>query len=122
MSKGTVNKVILIGRMGKDPEIRETASGLTVANVSLATTSKHKEEERTEWHRVTFFGKLAEIVGSYLQKGSLIYVEGRLETRKWTTEDGTDKYSTDIIAQEMNMLSSNSNDKKQNQDDDGIPF
>ena len=109
MARG-VNKAILIGNLGNDPDIRYTASGAAVANISLATaeTWRDKEtgeqQERTEWHRVVFFGRLAEIVGEYLKKGSQIYVEGRLQTRKWQDKDGIDRYTTEIVANEMQML------------------
>ncbi len=110
MASRGVNKVILLGNLGNDPEVRYTASGAAVANVSLATTDSWRDkesgdqQERTEWHRVVFFGRLAEIVGEYLNKGSQIYVEGRLQTRKWQDKDGNDKYSTEIVASEMQML------------------
>ena len=105
----SVNKVILVGNLGRDPEIRYLPSGEPVANITIATSSKYKSKtgelvEETEWHRVTFFGKLAEIVGQYLKKGRPVYVEGRLKTRKYTDKDGVEKYATDIIANEMQML------------------
>jgi single-strand DNA-binding protein len=105
----SVNKVILVGNLGRDPEIRYLPSGEPVANIALATSSKYKNKsgemvEETEWHRVTFFGKLAEIVGQYLKKGRSVYVEGRIKTRKYTDKDGIEKYATDIIANEMQML------------------
>jgi single-strand DNA-binding protein len=105
----SVNKVILVGNLGKDPEVRYLPSGDAVANITLATSSKYKNKtgemvEETEWHRVTFFGKLAEIVGQYLKKGRSVYVEGRIKTRKYTDKDGVEKYATDIIANEMQML------------------
>jgi len=109
MARG-INKVILIGNLGNDPEVRYTAGGAAVANVSLATTDTWRDkntgeqQERTEWHRVVFFGRLAEIVGEYLKKGSQIYVEGRLQTRKWQDKDGNDRYTTEIVASEMQML------------------
>ena len=107
----SVNKVILVGNLGRDPEIRYLPSGDPVANVTIATSSKYKGKdgnmvEETEWHRVTFFGKLAEIVGQYLKKGRSVYVEGRIKTRKYTDKDGVEKYATDIIANEMQMLGS----------------
>lgn len=110
MASRGVNKVILIGNLGNDPEVRYTASGAAVANVSLATSEQWKDresgeqQERTEWHRVVFFGRIAEVVGEYLRKGSQIYVEGRLQTRKWQDKDGNDKYSTEIVANDMQML------------------
>ncbi len=105
----SVNKVILVGNLGRDPEVRYLPSGDPVANVTIATSSKYKSKtgemvEETEWHRVTFFGKLAEIVGQYLKKGRSVYVEGRIKTRKYTDKDGVEKYATDIIANEMQML------------------
>lgn len=105
----TLNKVQLIGNLGRDPEVRYTPNGTAVANVSLATTSTWKDkdsgerQEETEWHRVVFFGRLAEVVGEYMKKGSPMYVEGRLRTRKWD-KDGQDHYSTEIVADEMQML------------------
>lgn len=105
----SVNKVILVGNLGRDPEIRYLPSGDPVANIAIATSSKYKGKdgnmvEETEWHRVTFFGKLAEIVGQYLKKGRPVYVEGAIKTRKYTDKDGVEKYATDIIAREMQML------------------
>lgn len=105
----SVNKVILVGNLGRDPEIRYLPSGDPVANITIATSSKYKGKdgnmvEETEWHRVTFFGKLAEIVGQYLKKGRSVYVEGRIKTRKYTDKDGVEKFATDIIANEMQML------------------
>lgn len=105
----SVNKVILVGNLGRDPEIRYLPSGDPVANITVATTSKYKGKdgnmvEETEWHRVSFFGKLAEIVGQYLKKGSAVYIEGRIKTRKYTDKDGVEKYSTDIVCNEMQML------------------
>lgn len=107
----SVNKVILVGNLGRDPEVRYLPSGESVANITIATSSKYKGKtgemvEETEWHRVTFFGKLAEIVGQYLKKGRSVYVEGRIKTRKYTDKDGIEKYATDIIANEMQMLGS----------------
>jgi single-strand DNA-binding protein len=105
----SVNKVILIGRLGKDPEVRYMTSGEAVANVTLATSEKYKDKsgekvEKTEWHNLVFYRRLAEIAGEYLKKGSLIYVEGKLQTRKWQTKDGQDRYSTEILADQMQML------------------
>lgn len=111
MARG-VNKVILIGNLGNEPEIRYTAGGAAVANISLATAESWRDkesgeqQERTEWHRIVFFGRLAEIVGEYLHKGSQIYVEGRLQTRKWQDKEGHDRYTTEIVANEMQMLGS----------------
>lgn len=111
MARG-INKVILIGNLGNDPDVRYTSGGSAVANVSVATseTWRDKEtgdqQERTEWHRIVFFGRLAEIVSEYLRKGSKIYVEGRLQTRKWQDRDGNDRYTTEVVANEMQMLDS----------------
>ncbi|GMR20248.1 MAG: single-stranded DNA-binding protein [Gammaproteobacteria bacterium] len=111
MARG-VNKVILVGNLGRDPEIRYAASGSAIANVNIATSETWKDkntgekQEKTEWHRVVFFGRLAEIVGEYLKKGSQIYVEGRLQTRKWQDKEGQDRYTTEIVANEMQMLGS----------------
>jgi len=105
-----VNKVILVGNLGADPEVRYLPSGDAVANIRLATTDRYKDKasgemkEATEWHRVSFFGRLAEIVSEYLKKGSTVYVEGKIRTRKYQAQDGTDRYSTDIVADSMQML------------------
>jgi single-strand DNA-binding protein len=106
-----VNKAILIGNLGADPEVRSTSSGDAVANIRLATAFTWKDkngekQERTEWHRVVFFGKTAEIAGEYLKKGSLVYIEGHLQTRKWQDKDGQDRYTTEIIADRLHMLRS----------------
>ena len=100
----SVNKVILIGNLGRDPEVRYLPSGDAVANFSMATTEKWKDksgemQEQTEWHRISFFGRQAEICGEYLKKGSSVYVEGRLQTRKWTDQTGNDRYTTEIVLQ-----------------------
>ncbi|MGZ5155620.1 MAG: single-stranded DNA-binding protein [Caldimonas sp.] len=106
----SVNKVIIVGNLGRDPEIRYTPNGSAVCNVSIATTRTWKNKdsgdksEETEWHRVVFYDKLAEIAGEYLKKGRSVYVEGRLKTRKWQDKDGVEKYTTEIIANEMQML------------------
>ncbi len=106
----SVNKVIIVGNLGRDPEMRYMPSGDAIANVAVATSYKSKDKntgeqkELTEWHRISFFGKLAEIVGQYLKKGSTVYVEGRLQTRKYTDKDGVEKYATDIVAESMQML------------------
>ena len=108
----SVNKVILVGNLGADPEVRYLPSGDAVANIRLATTDRYKDKtsgemkEATEWHRVSFFGRLAEIVNEYLKKGSSVYIEGRIRTRKWQAQDGTDRYSTEIVAEQMQMLGS----------------
>ncbi|CAB4132996.1 Ssb Single-stranded DNA-binding protein [uncultured Caudovirales phage] len=106
----SVNKAILIGNLGRDPEVRYSLDGAAVCNISIATTSSWKDKnsgekrEETEWHRVVFYGKLAEIAGEYLKKGRPVYVEGRLKTRKWQNKEGADQYSTEIIADQMQML------------------
>ena len=137
MSKG-INKVILIGNLGRDPEIRYMPSGGAVANLAVATTEAWKDKttgessERTEWHRVVVFNRLAEICGQYLKKGAKIYIEGSLRTRKWQDAQGQEKYSTEIVASEMQMLGDSENprpgsfDKKPTKNDenldDEIPF
>ena len=103
MARG-VNKAIILGNLGQDPEVKYTPAGKAVCNISVATTYKSGDKEYTEWHRVVFFGKLAEIVGQYLRKGSQVYVEGRIQTRKWQDQSGADRYTTEIIANEMQML------------------
>ena len=106
----SVNKVIIIGNLGRDPEVRYAASGAAICNVTIATSRNWKDktsgerQEETEWHRVVFYDRLAEIAGEYLKKGKSVYVEGRLKTRKWTDKDGAEKYTTEIIAAEMTML------------------
>lgn len=107
----SMNKVMLIGYLAADPEVRFTASGDSIATIRLATTSNWKDKatgerkEQTEWHRVIFFGRLAEVAANYLKKGKMVYIEGRLQTRKWQDQSGQDRYTTEIIASEMNMLS-----------------
>ncbi len=109
MARG-VNKVILIGNLGRDPEVRYTANGGAVANLALATTDTWRDkqtgdrQERTEWHRVVMFGRLGEIAGEYLKKGAKVYIEGRLQTRKWQDQQGGDRYTTEIVANDMQML------------------
>jgi single-strand DNA-binding protein len=106
----SVNKVILVGNLGADPEVRYLPSGDAVANIRLATTDRYKDKqsgefkEMTEWHRISFFGRMAEIVSEYLKKGSSVYIEGRIRTRKYQAQDGTDRYSTEIVADQMQML------------------
>ncbi|MGA8864001.1 MAG: single-stranded DNA-binding protein [Gallionella sp.] len=105
----SVNKVILIGRLGKDPETRYMTSGEAVTNATLATSENWKDksgekQEKTEWHNLVFYRRLAEIAGEYLKKGSQIYVEGKLQTRKWQTKEGQDRYTTEIVVNEMTML------------------
>lgn len=118
MAKG-VNKVILIGNLGNDPELRYMPSGGAVANITLATSDTWKDknsgekQERTEWHRVVFFNRLAEIVGEYLKKGGQVYVEGSLRTRKWQDKDGQDRYTTEVVASEMQMIGGTSSGRGQ---------
>jgi len=106
----SINKVILIGNLGRDPEVRYTPSGAAICNVSIATTRKWKDknsgeqQEESEWHRVVFYDRLAEIAGEYLKKGRPVYIEGRLKTRKWQSQDGRDNYTTEIIADSLQML------------------
>ena len=108
----SVNKVIIVGNLGRDPEVRFTPNGDSITNVTIATTDTWKDKatgekkEATEWHRVVFFGKLAEIAGQYLKKGRQVYVEGALRTRKWTDKEGQERYTTEIVANEMKMLGS----------------
>jgi single-strand DNA-binding protein len=108
----SVNKVILVGNLGKDPDVRYLPSGEAVTNITLATTDNWKDKtsgekkEATEWHRVVFFRRLAEVAGQYLKKGSQVYIEGSLKTRKWQDKDGQDRYTTEIVADEMKMLGS----------------
>lgn len=118
MARG-VNKVILVGNLGNDPEQKSLPSGGAVTNISVATSESWKDkqtgqqQERTEWHRVVFFNRLAEIAGQYLSKGSKVYIEGALRTRKWQDQNGQDRYSTEIIASEMQMLDSRGGDMQQ---------
>ena len=111
MARG-VNKVILVGNLGADPETRYTAAGAAITNIRIATSESWKDkqtgenQERTEWHRIVFFNRLAEIAGEYLRKGSQVYIEGKLQTRKWQDQGGQDRYSTEIVANEMQMLGS----------------
>lgn len=110
MASRGVNKVILIGNIGQDPEVRYTPGGSAITNISVATSEAWKDkqtgqsQERTEWHRVVFFNRLAEIAGEYLRKGSKVYIEGSLRTRKWQDQQGQDRYTTEIVANEMQML------------------
>jgi single-strand DNA-binding protein len=109
MARG-VNKVILVGNLGKDPEMKYTASGAAIANITVATSESWNDkqtgekQEKTEWHRVVFFRRLAEIAGEYLRKGSQVYIEGKLQTRKWQDQNGQDRYTTEIVANDMQML------------------
>ena len=113
----SVNKAILVGNLGKDPESRIMPNGDSVTNITVATSETWKDkngdkQEKTEWHRVTFYRKLAEIVAEYLRKGSSVYVEGRIETKKWTDKSGVERYTTEIIANEMKMLSGRSGNEQ----------
>ncbi|GGY61041.1 single-stranded DNA-binding protein [Cellvibrio zantedeschiae] len=116
MARG-INKVIIIGNIGQDPEVKYMPSGGAVTNVSIATSETWKDkntgqpQERTEWHRVVFFNRLGEIAGEYLKKGSKVYIEGSLRTRKWQAQDGTDRYTTEIVANEMQMLDGRSDNQ-----------
>lgn len=116
MARG-INKVIIVGNIGQDPEVKYMPSGGAVTNVSIATSETWKDkntgqpQERTEWHRVVFFNRLGEIAGEYLKKGSKVYVEGSLRTRKWQAQDGTDRYTTEIVASEMQMLDGRSDNQ-----------
>ena len=109
MARG-INKVILVGNLGADPETRYSANGAAITNIRIATTEAWRDkqsgemQERTEWHRVVFFSRLAEIAGEYLRKGSQVYIEGRLQTRKWQDQSGQDRYTTEVVANEMQML------------------
>ena len=111
MARG-INKVILIGNLGADPEVRQTSGGNSVTTLSLATSDQWRDkqtgenQERTEWHRVVAFQRLAEIMGEYLRKGSKVYIEGRLQTRKWQDQNGQDRYTTEVVANDMQMLDS----------------
>lgn len=111
MARG-INKVILVGNLGRDPEVRYTPSGAAVANLAVATSESWKDkqtgeqQERTEWHRIVMFNRLGEIAGEYLKKGSKVYIEGKLQTRKWQDNSGQDRYTTEIVANEMQMLDS----------------
>jgi len=132
----SVNKVILVGRLGKDPDVKKMTNGESVANVTLATTENWKDktgvkQEKTEWHNLVFYRRLAEIAGEYLKKGSQIYVEGKLQTRKWQDKEGKDRYTIEIVVNEMTMLGSKMVSQSEQQpslsggqkiDDFDIPF
>ena len=133
MSKG-INKAIIIGNLGADPETRNTAGGSAVTNLTVATSETWKDKqtgerkENTEWHRVVFFGRLAEVAGEYLSKGSKVYIEGRLQTRKWQDRDGNDRYTTEIVGNEMQMLDNRGGSAPQGSNqpqgsfEDDVPF
>jgi len=113
----SVNKAIILGNVGKDPDIRYTADGAAIANFSVATSENWKDkagnkQEKTEWHRISAFGKLAEIIGQYVKKGTQVYIEGRIQTRKWQDKDGSDRYTTEIVASELRMLGGKSEDRE----------
>jgi len=122
MARG-VNKVILIGNLGRDPEVRYSPNGGAIANITLATSDSWKDKntgeqvDKTEWHRVVFFRRLAEIVGEYLKKGSKVYIEGKLQTRKWQDKEGNDRYTTEVVANEMQMLDSRGGSTSYNQEE-----
>ncbi len=125
----SINKAIIVGNLGNDPEIRYSSGGDAIANMNIATTDSWKDkegrkQEKTEWHRVTMFGKLAEICGEYLKKGSQVYIEGKLQTRKWTDKSDIERYTTEIVADKMQMLGSNkrSESNKFDDSDDDVPF
>ena len=123
MARG-INKAIIVGNLGRDPEVRYTANGNAIANITVATTESWKDkqsgerQEKTEWHRVVFFGRLAEIAGEYLKKGAQVYIEGRLQTRKWEDKSGQERYTTEIVAGEMQMLGSRGGGTSGAPDDD----
>lgn len=117
-----VNKVILVGNLGRDPEVRNMPSGDALANFSIATTDTWRDksgqrQERTEWHRISIFGKQAEVAGQYLKKGSTVYVEGRLQTRKWTDKEGVERTTTEVVADRFQMLGGRSGGGESHQDD-----
>jgi single-strand DNA-binding protein len=118
MARKGINKVIVLGNLGQDPEVKYMANGNAVTNISIATSESWQDkqsgqqQERTEWHRVVFFGKLAEIAGEYLRKGSKVYVEGSLKTDKWQDNNGNDRYTTNIVGSEMQMLDSKTDNAK----------
>ena len=121
-----VNKAILIGRLGGDPEVRYTQNGTAVANFTLATNERWKDkdgqqQEQTEWHRIVAFARLGEICGEYLSKGSLVYIEGRIQTRQWEDKDGNKRYTTEIVAREMKMLDSRGQQSGGGYEDPPVP-
>lgn len=121
MARQGINKVIVVGNLGKDPEVRYMQSGGEVTNITLATSetwndkSTGEKKEKTEWHRIVFYGKLAEIAGKYLSKGKKVYIEGRLQTNKWQDQNGADRYTTEIVASELQMLDPKGSDDSQQQ-------
>jgi single-strand DNA-binding protein len=129
MAKGTVNKAIILGRLGKDPEVKQTQSGMQVASLTVATTelgrkdqnTGQRAQDETEWHRVTLFGNMAQNAGQYLKKGSQVYIEGRLKTEKWQDQNGQDRYTTGIIGNEMQFISGAQNQNQAPQNGYGSP-
>jgi single-strand DNA-binding protein len=123
----SVNKVIIVGNLGADPEVRYMPSGDAITNIRVATTDRWKDKasgemkEATEWHRIVFFGRVAEIAGEYLKKGSQVYVEGRLRTRKWQDKEGHDRYSTEVVADTMQMLGSRAGSGEPREPREGAP-
>jgi single-strand DNA-binding protein len=115
----SVNKVIVVGNLGRDPETRYTADGAAITTISVATTDRWKDKatgeqkEATEWHRIVFFGRLAEVAGEYLKQGRPVYVEGKLKTRKWQDKEGVDRYTTEIVAENLQMLSSGMREERE---------
>ena len=149
MSKGTINKVIIVGRLGQDPEMKYTASGTAVANFSVATNHSQKDQDgnfidKTEWHRIVAYGRTAEVAGEYLAKGRLVFIEGRIQTRSWEDQNGQKRYMTEIICSNMQLLGSKSDSdtgadqggseetpepeeadtksKQKNEEEDDLPF
>ncbi len=120
MARGTVNKVIILGRLGQDPDVRTTASGTQVVNLNVATNEVGRADEQgnrqdiTEWHRIVLFGRTAEVAAQYLSKGSQVYIEGRLQTRKWQDQNGQDRYSTEIVGSEMQFIGGRGDNQNQN--------
>lgn len=113
----SLNKATIIGRLGQDPDVRQTANGMSVANLSVATSEKYKDksgqqQEQTEWHRITLWGKLADIAQQYLAKGALVCIEGKIQTRKWEDKDGTERYTTEIVGRELVMLGGSQSDNQ----------
>lgn len=126
MARGTVNKVIVLGRLGQDPDVRATASGTQVVNLNVATNElgppddQGNRQDLTEWHRIVIFGRMAENAATYLRKGSQVYIEGRLQTRKWQDQGGNDRYSTEIVAREMQFIGGRSDNQSQGQQSGGF--
>ena len=129
MASRGINKAVIVGNLGQDPEVRYTSSSNAIANISVATSESWKDQqgvqqEKTEWHRIVFFGKLAEVVGEYLRKGSQVYIEGKLQTRKWTDNNGQDRYTTEIVVDQrgtMQMLGGQGQSNQQHQSKQSQP-